>query len=225
VKASKNRFKQVAFAATLSTFIGLAGQAHAQQTIDVQQTVEEFLKPQITMRTTDYNLRKEDGNPLKPYRRECKQTNAQTISCTLFAPKLTSGGGDWYGPWFIVISDLAPIGYRFQSASFRMPEPRSCEGNDNSPIKTCGDKCGQSNPDDLWSGHKNGNGSKDAKCFIFAEDTNRVTWIYGFRGEKGSVSVIPAPFAGNSSVAQIDTRRDGPTSEAAELDVVYVKID
>jgi hypothetical protein len=193
-------------------FVGLASQAHAQQ------SVEEFLQPHTKMQALIDNYGPPEGspnNPAVPYKRVCTQSDAQTISCRTFIPKLPSGGGKWFGPWYWVAPDPAPAGYRFQSASFSLPMldqngkrvagPDWCYGNDNSPMQRCDPEvgCGKyrgGNPDTSWMGHKIGADHGFAVCYIPREDANGPKWLYNLQGQEGGVSVVTWPFAKDNNL-------------------------
>jgi hypothetical protein len=207
---------------------------------NAQQSVAEFLKPYTKMQAPIDNKGPITGspdNPAVPYRRVCTQANAQTISCRTFVAKVPSGGGKWFGPWYWVAPDPAPVGYKFQSASFSLPmrdasgnrvkAPDYCYGDDNSAQTACDPRgCGvvsPGNPDTSWMGHKNGAEHGWAVCYIQREDANGPKWLYNLQGQEGGVSVITWPFAGDNNSFKIEQRGDGAVSEPAELDVVYVK--
>jgi hypothetical protein len=206
--------------------VSLASQVYAQeppQTVDLKQNLDEFLKPQTTKRPAIFNCRMADGNFMTTFHRECVMTaDKEVISCKLSISALPSGGGDWYSHWYEVTSDLAPNGYKFKESSFHMPEPRPCNGDDNSsyPQANAQDMT-SNNPDPSWVGHPNGNGGSDAKCFLLGKDLNRVTWLYAFRGVAGGWKAQWGP----DVIASITDQPPKVLSEGAELDVVYVKSD
>jgi hypothetical protein len=207
-------------------------------------SVEEFLKPACTSWGSIDNKGPTHGsipdNPPHPYRRFCTQSNAQTISCRTYAPALPSGGGRYFGPWYWIMPDPPPVGYKFQSAAFSLPTrdpsgkkqaaPDFCYGDDNSPMQppdTTG-KIRPGNPDTSWMGHKNGADHGYAVCYIQREFEFGPKWLYAIQGqEAGSPDVYIWP--GNSDegnkLIQIKwNSKDHDVSEPAELDVVYVKI-
>ena len=228
----------------MSIFLLALPTAHAQWA--VQMSPQDFLKPHIYTHAAIDNYGPVMGspnNPAKTYRVVCTQTNAQTISCRTVAEKLPSGGGTWFGPWYWIAPEPAPTGYKFQSASFTVPQrdpsgkpvsaPDHCYGDDNSPIQPPGSKPDNpvkpGNPDTNWVGHKNGVDHGWSVCFIQREDANGPKWLYNLQGQQGSLSVSIFPFAGtnpfngDSNWMKIEQHRDGAVSEPAELDVVYVK--
>jgi hypothetical protein len=200
-----------------------------------QQTVEEFLKPQPMRYGPISNLGPPQGsspNPPQTYYRVCTQVNAQQISCRKTSPKLQSGGGKWFGPWYWLASDPPPVGYQFQSASFHLPShdaagkpvsgPDSCNGDGNSPTVPAV-PFARGNPDTSWTGHKNGKGAW-AVCYIAQENSSGVMWYWNVQGQEGGCSGKSWPFAKDGALLEIDCRRDGTVLEPAELDVVYAKI-
>jgi hypothetical protein len=220
-------------ALTITLFVGLGSQAHAQQ------SVAEFLKPQTIQRPAIDNLSMKDGNFLVGVQRYCQQARDEQITCRYFIPQLTSGGGKMFGPWYIPAqSDPAPIGYKYQSSRFNLPMLDAggnrvkatdwCYGDDNSPMQPCDPAvgCGKwrgGNPDTQWMGHKNGMDRGYAVCFI-REVQGGVLWVYNLQGQEGGISGHFWPFAGNDALFSLDFRPDGHVLEPAELDVVYVKI-
>lgn len=204
--------------------------------VEAQQTVEEFLKPQ----TMGYGPISNDGppggspaNPAQPYHMVCTQVNAEQISCRKTSPKLQSGGGKWFGPWYWIESEPAPVGYQFQSASFHLPShdaagkpvsgPDSCNGDENSPVAPGVPDNSGGNPDTSWKGHKKGNGAW-AVCFIHEENWTGVVWYWNLQGQEGGCDGKTWPFAKNGAMLEISCTKDGQVWEPAELDVVYTKI-
>ena len=203
--------------------------------VDAQQTVEEFLKPQTMYYGPISNFGPSQGspqNPPQPYYRVCTQVDAEQISCRKTSPKLQSGGGKWFGPWYWLASDPPPVGYQFQSASLHLPSrdaagkpvpgPDSCDGDGNSPVAPRV-PLAPGNPDTSWTGHKNGKGAW-AVCYINQEYEGGVVWYWALQGQEGGCSGKSWPFAKDSALLEIDCRRDGQVWEPAELDVVYAKI-
>jgi hypothetical protein len=204
-------------------FISLASQGHAQeppQTVDLKQTLEEFLKPQTTYRPEVYNLRMADGNKMTAFKRACQVSeDKEVVSCKWTIDALPSGGGDNFSSWYEATTDLAPIGYEFKESSIHMPYPRPCEAGDDAPIQNATPQDPTGNPDRSWVGH-HGNGSHDAKCFLLGKDLNRATWIFGLRG--GRAGGWTAGF-GPDVIISGTQQQPQVLYEGARLDAIYVK--
>lgn len=221
-----------------SIFLLALPMAHAQQ------RVQDFLQPHTYTHPAIDN-RVED-NPPVTYRAVCGPTNESKIFCRTFAPKLPSGGGKNFGPWYWIAPEVAPIGYKFSWASFSLPlkdssgypvaAPDHCYGDGNSPMQPPdfealkqGKTYRDGNPDTQWMGHKNGTDHAFAVCFIQREDANGPKWLYNLQGQEGhfDISVFPLagtdPFTGDPNWFKIEPGRNGAVSEPAELDVFYEK--
>lgn len=204
--------------------------------VGAQQTVEEFLKPQTMYYGPISNYGPPQGtpgtNPPVPYHRVCTQVNAEQISCRTTSPKLPSGGGNLFGPWYWIGSDPPPAGYQFRSASFHLPShdaagkpvpgPDHCDGDGNSPVEPAV-PFAPGNPDTSWTGHKHGAGAW-AVCYISQENSDFVKWYWSVQGQQGGCSGKSWPFAKGGALLEIECRKDGAVLEPAELDVVYAKI-
>jgi len=214
---------------TAAVVIFALPKAHAQQSVD------DFLKTPTYSHAAIDNYGPITGSPNNPavtYKRECTQTNPTTISCRVYAPPLTSGGGKCFGPWYWIAPEPAPAGYKFQSASFSLPArdksgkevdgPDKCYGDASSPVQPLNSSpTGSCVVDNSWTGHKSpdGNHHAYAVCYIQREDANGPKWMYNLQGQEGGCSGKH----GGDVIYSISCRPDGHVFEAAELDVVYVK--